>query len=71
MSCLNWNCRGLGNAMTINQLRDLAKTIAPIVLCLLETQVHCARVEGLKSTPGFNNAFVVSSLGHSGGLGIF
>jgi hypothetical protein len=41
------------------------------VLCLLETQVHKARVEQLKCTLGFNRAFVVSSTGRSGGLGIF
>jgi hypothetical protein len=37
----------------------------------LETQVHKSRVEGLKSTLGFDNAFAVSSSGRSGGLGIF
>lgn len=41
------------------------------MLCVLETQVHKARVEGLRSTLGFDNAFSVSSLGRSGGLGLF
>ena len=71
MSCLSWNCRGLGNGTTVKELRDLAKHFAPSVLCVLETQVHRARVEGLKSTLGYDNAFVVSSSGRSGGLGIF
>ena len=38
------------------------------MLCVLETQV---RVEGLKTTLGFDNSFAVSSSGRSGGLGIF
>jgi exonuclease III len=71
MSCLSWNCRGLGSASTVKELPRLAKKIAQIVLCVLETQVHRARVEGLKGTLGFDNAFAVSSSGRSGGLGIF
>lgn len=71
MSCLSWNCRGLGNATTVKELRDLVKQLSPSVLCVLETQVNKSRVEGLKSTLGFDNAFAVSSSGRSGGLGIF
>ena len=71
MSCFSWNCRGLGNAATVKELRDFAKSVAPSVLCVLETQVHKARVEGLKGTLGFDNAFAVSSSGRSGGMGIF
>jgi exonuclease III len=55
----------------VKELRDLAKKVAPIVLCVLETQVHKTRVEGLKNTLGYDNAFAVSSAGRSGGLGIY
>ena len=69
MSCLSWNCRGLGNAATVEELRDIVlKSVAPNVLCVVETQVHIARVDGLKSTLGYDNAFAVSSSGSSGGL---
>jgi exonuclease III len=61
----------LGNAATVKELRKFAKKFAPTVLCVLETQVHKVRVEGLKSTLGYDNAFAVSSPGRSGGLGIF
>ena len=71
MSCFSWNCRGLGNAATVKELCDFAKSVAPSVLCVLETQVHKARVEGLKGTLGFDNAFAVSSSGRNGGMGIF
>ena len=71
MSCLNWNCRGLGNGATVRELRELAKKFAPTVLCVLETQVNKARVEGLRHTLGYDKAFAVSSSGRSGGLGIF
>ena len=71
ISCLSWNCRGLGNAATVKELRDLVKQVAPTVLCVLETQVHKARVESLKGTLGYDNFFAASSSGRSGGLGIF
>ena len=71
MSCISWNCRGLGNAATVKELRDLARKFAPTVFCVLETQIHKARVESLKGTLGFDNSFAVSSSGRSGGLGIF
>jgi hypothetical protein len=44
---------------------------APTVFCVLETQIHKARVEGLKNTLGYANAFAVSSSGRSDGLGLF
>lgn len=49
--------------MTVKELRELAKDVAPSVLCVLETQVHKARVEGLKRSLGYDNAFAVSSTG--------
>ena len=61
----------MGSASTVKELRELAKKITHIVLGVLETQVHQARVEGLKGTLGFDNAFVVSSSGCNGGLRIF
>ena len=63
MSCLSWNCRGLGNATTVKELRDLVKRFAPYVLCVQETQVHKSRVESLKKTLGFDHAFGVTSQG--------
>ena len=62
---------GLGNTATVKELRELVRKFAPTVLCVLETQIHKARVVSLKSTLGFDNAFAVSSSGRSGGLGIF
>lgn len=67
MSCLSWNCRGLGNPATIKELHELAKKFVPAVLCVQETQVHRSRVENLRGTLGFDNAFAISS----DGLGIF
>ena len=71
MNSLCWNCRGLGNAVTVRELRDLARQFAPSVFCVVETQLHKSRVECLNKTLGYDNSFGVSSEGRSGGLGIF
>jgi exonuclease III len=71
MSTFLWNCRGLGNAASVRELRDFAKDVAPTILCVVETQVHKARVESLAGTIGYDNVFAVSSTGRSGGLAIF
>ncbi|CAN6305188.1 unnamed protein product [Urochloa humidicola] len=71
MRCITWNCRGLGNAATVKEIREIAKKFVPIVLCIVETQVNKACVEGLKGTLGYDNAFAVSSSGRSGGIGLF
>ena len=71
MSCSTWNCRGIGNPATVKELRDFARSFVPSVLCIVETQVHKTRVEGLTRTLGYDHAFAVSSSGRSGGLGMF
>lgn len=60
-----------GNAATVKELREIVKHFASTVLCVLKTQIHKARVEGLKTTLGCDNAFAVSSLGRSSGLAIY
>ena len=71
MSTLFLNCRGLGNAATVRELRDFVKDFAPSILCVAETQLQRARVESLAGTLGFDQGFAVSSTGRSGGLAIF
>jgi exonuclease III len=66
-----WNCRGLGNAATVRELRDFAKEFALSILCVVETQIHKSRVESLAGTLGYDNVFAVSNSGRSGGLAIF
>jgi exonuclease III len=71
MSALSHNCRGLGGAATVKEIRDLVRKHAPTVLCIQETQLQKAHMEGLARSIGFDRCFVVSSLGRSGGLAIF
>ena len=71
MSALCWNCRGTGKAAAVRKLRDFTKKFAPTLLCIVEIQIDGARVEALSGTPGFDNAYAVSSHGRSGGIGLF
>ena len=71
MSTFLWNCRSLGNAATVSELRNFVREFAPSILCVVETQVHKSRVECLAGTLGYDNVFAVSSTGRSGGLAIF
>jgi exonuclease III len=71
MSVLSTNCRGLGGAATVRELRDLVKRFTPSILCVVETQMHRSSVESLTRSLGFNKSFAVSSSGRSGGLGLF
>jgi len=52
MKILSWNCRRIGNAATVKELRDLAKNYAPSVLFIMETQINKYRVENLRYSLG-------------------
>ena len=71
MRTLCWNCRGIGDPATVRKLRDLVEASAPLILCIVETQLAKDRVEGLAVSLGFQNSFAVASNGRSGGLCIF
>ena len=70
MSILSLNCRGLGGAATVHELRDLTRLYSPTFLCVVETQLHKKRVENLSCSLGFDKCFAVSRSGRSGGLGL-
>ena len=71
MNTFVWNCRGVGKAATVRELRDFARQFAPTLFCILETQMDSARVEALANTFGYDNSYAVSSQGRSGGIGLF
>ena len=66
MSIICWNCRGAGKALTIRELREIVKNFAPIVLCIIETQIDKVRVESLATSVGYDNGYAISSVGRSG-----
>ena len=71
MSCLFWNCRGLGNPQTVHELTVMVRQKDPLVLFLFETKLDEKRLEVLRCQWGFVGKFVVPSRGQSGGLALF
>ena len=66
-----WNCRGAGKPATVRELRNTAKQLPPLFVCIVETQLEGSRVESLAETLGYNKGFAVSSSRRSGGIGLF
>jgi hypothetical protein len=71
MSALCWNYRRLGSDATVRELHGLVTLFKPTVLYVIETQLHGNRVQGLARQLGYDQAFTISSSGHSGGLVMF
>ena len=70
MSLLVWNCRGLGNLRTEDQLADFVWPKDPSVVFLAETWTDKARLEQVQRSIQFKNLFVVPRCNKTGGLAI-
>lgn len=57
MSCLSWNCRGLGKARTVQVLTDLVRDQNPDVLFLSETISGANKIEEIRVKLGFFTRF--------------
>ena len=71
MSLIVWNCRGLGNLRTEDQLADLVWAKDPSVVFLAETWTDKARLEQVQRRIQFKNLFEVPRKNKAGGLAIF
>ena len=71
MKCISWNCRGLGNQATIQELANLVRIKDPSVLFLSETLMDEDRLEVLRCRFHFSNKFVVKRINKGGGLVLF
>lgn len=71
MKILSWNCRGLGQPRTVQELVCLSKTHRPNVIFISETRKNKEYVESLRYRLGMNNVFTVSVQGKGGGVAVF
>ena len=71
MSCLIWNCRGLGNPCTGNELADIVRAKDPSIVFIAETWADEARLKDVKKKIQFENMFVVLREARGGGLVLF
>ena len=70
MSCLAWNCGGLGNPCTVRELGDLIQAKDPSVVFLAETWADEARLKKVKRNLGFDNLHFVERINRGEGLAL-
>ena len=71
MSCLNWNCRGLGNPQTEDELVALVSNKDPKLAFLMETKAKKKVLEKIHQRIQFAHMFVVSCPSQGRGLAWF
>ena len=68
MNCLAWNCHGLGNPGTVQEIARLVRAQDPSIMFLIETWQDDGPLERLCCQLQFANKFVVKSRNKGGGL---
>ena len=63
-----WNCRGLGNRQTVQELGDIVRAQDPSIVFLAETWLDEARLVGIHDTLQFGHYHGVSRASRGGGL---
>ena len=71
MSCLSWNCRGLGNPQTEDELIALVSNKDPMLVFLMETKVEKYVLDRISRKIQYSNLFVVPRHNTGGGLALF
>ena len=71
ISCLVWNCRGLGNPRTENELTDLVWAKDPSVVFLAETWADEVRLKNVLRKIRCENIFNAPRTNRGGGLVLF
>lgn len=70
MSCLFWNCRGLGVSLTVLVLGDIIRLSNPDIVFISKTKCLNSKIKSLKSSWNLHG-FAVERSGKGGGLAIF
>ena len=71
MSCLSWNCRGLGNPQTEDEFVSLVSNKDPMLVFLMETKVEKYVLDRIGRKIHYSNLFVVPRHNTGGGLALF
>ena len=71
MSCLAWNCCGLGNPRAKRELEDLIQAQGPLIVFLSKTWSDKEQLESLKVKIKYAGLFYVQSQDRGGGLALF
>lgn len=66
MKILSWNCRGLGNPRTIQDLCHLVEEKMPNVVILTKTKLRKANGEKIRWRLKFEGCLVIEPIGQKG-----
>ncbi|XP_033131796.1 uncharacterized protein LOC117126793 [Brassica rapa] len=67
MKTLSWNCRGIGNDLTVRRLKEMCQKHRPGLVFLSETKNKRLLLQNIQTDLGFDHLFTVEPLGLSGG----
>ena len=70
MSAISWNCRGLGNPLTVKTLQKVVLEKDPTLVFLMETKLSVNEMEGIKRKVERQEGLVVPSIKRGGGLAL-
>lgn len=71
MKMLSWNCQGLGNPLTFQELRVIVTQERPNLVFIMETKNSEQKVLRIKRRLKFQNSYIVNPEGIAGGLALF
>ena len=71
MNCIVWNCRGLGNPRTVQELTELVRTKDPEAVFVIETWLDADKLEMIRCKLSFANKLVVPRRNRGGGIVLF
>lgn len=71
MNCIIWNCRGLGNPRSVQELTEIVRSKDPEAMFVIETWLDADRLEKIRCHLSFANKLVVPHQNRGGGMVLF
>lgn len=68
MKVLSWNCRGLGQALTVRTARNLAQQHRVNLVFFMERKCCVEKLKGLGFCMGFKHSVGIDAMGLAGGI---